>query len=192
MGLKPPGLKPPGLKPPGLSLRGRALAALAQREHSRTELRRKLMAALQRADRNARLAALAQADGPEAPEPPDRTEQLASHATQVDTLLDALTNEGWLSETRFIDSRLRTRAPRLGARRLQAELGQHGLAPSGEVWDEVQATEPERAQALLQRRFGDAPPPDDKERARRIRFLISRGFSTELALRLTSDKRRSA
>ncbi len=178
-----------GLKPIGLSLRGRALAALAQREHSRTELRRKLMAALQRADRNARLLAVSQT---EAAEEPDPAEQLAGHATQVDALLDALTAEGWLSEARYIDSRLRTRAPRLGARRLKAELGLHGLAPSGEVWQDVQATEPERAQALLQRRFGDAPPADDKERARRIRFLVSRGFSTELALRLTADKRRTA
>ncbi len=178
-----------GLKPPGLSLRGRALAALAQREHSRTELRRKLMAALQRAERNARLAAAGQSEPADEPDP---TEQRDSHATQVDALLDALSTEGWLSEARYIDSRLRTRAPRLGARRLQAELGQHGLAPSGEVWAEVQATETDRALALLQRRFGDAPPPDDKERARRIRFLVSRGFSTELALRLTSDRRRSA
>lgn len=148
------------------SLRARALGYLALREHSRSELRRKLLQALRR-----------QQEAGEAPDP--------DPAATVDALLDALVREGWLSDSRYIDSRLRTRAPRLGARRLAAELAQQGLKPAGEAWEQVQASEAERALALLRRRFGEDPPPDAKERARRVRFLVARGFAQGLALRLT-------
>ena len=153
-----------GLSP--AQLRARALACLALREHSRAELHRKLLQALHRAADRAQQ---------EPPEDADAT---------VAALLDTLAEQGLLSEARYIDSRLRTRAPRLGARRLAAELALQGLRPEGDTWAQVQATEAERAQALLHRRFGDAPPPDPKERARRVRFLVARGFSTDLALRL--------
>lgn len=152
-------------------LRARALALLAQREHSRQELRRKLLAAAHRA------AARAQEEAP------------SDETAQVEALLDSLSASGLLSDQRYIDSRLRARAPRLGARRLAAELAQQGVAPAGDTWAEVQASEAERAAALLARRFGTDPPPDAKELARRVRFLASRGFATELALRLVKGVR---
>jgi SOS response regulatory protein OraA/RecX len=52
----------------------------------------------------------------------------------------------------------------------------------------VQATEAERALALLQRRFGEDPPTDLKEKARRLRFLLSRGFAPGLAAKLVEGK----
>ena len=179
-------------------LRARALAALAQREHSRAELKRKLLAAWQRA------AERAESPHRRAVAPPDDlAEALPAHAfddahdgappqgalpadaeAQVEQLLDAFTEAGWLSEPRYIESRLRSRAPRLGARRLAAELKQQGLSPEGEAWDEVQATEEARARALLTRRFGDDPPPDLAEKARRTRFLVSRGFAPGLVAKL--------
>ena len=154
-----------GLKTPALSLRARALVYLSQREHSRLELRRKLFNLVRRA----------------APSEAEATDP----GPEIDALLDALSREGWLSESRYVESRLRVRAPRLGARRLAAELAQQGLKPEGEGWEQVQASEAERAQALLRRRFGDAAPADAKERARRVRFLVARGFAQGLALRLT-------
>lgn len=150
------------------ALRARALAALALREHSRAELRRKLLNAWRRV----------------ADELPDDAEAL------IDAVLEPLAVQGLLSEQRYLESRLRTRSPRLGARRLAAELAQQGVAPKGEAWEAVLATEAERAQALLERRFGSEPPPDDKERARRLRFLVGRGFAAELALRLLKGSRR--
>jgi regulatory protein len=150
------------------ALRARALAALALREHSRAELQRKLLNAWRRAD----------ADIPE------------DAAARVDAVLEPLAAQGLLSEQRYLESRLRTRAPRLGARRLAAELAQQGVAATGAEWEAVLASEAERAQALLQRRFGDEPPPDDKELARRMRFLVSRGFAPALALKLVKGNRR--
>lgn len=154
------------------ALRARALAALALREHSRVELCRKLMRAVKRAAERAQETPADDA-GP-----------------RVDRLLDALQAQGLLSEQRYMESRLRTRAPRLGARRLAAELAQQGLAPSGEAWEQVQATEAERAQALLTKRFGEPPPVDERDFARRVRFLVSRGFASDLALRLAKGTRR--
>lgn len=153
-------------------LRARALACLAQREHSSLELRRKLLAALQRA-----------AERADEPAPEDGE-------TRVDALIEQLLAQGLLSEQRYIDSRLRSRSPRLGARRLAAELAQQGLKPAGETWDELQANEPERAQALLLRRFGDQPPTDLKELARRQRFLIGRGFAPDLVQKLLKAGRK--
>lgn len=154
-------------------LRARALACLAQREHSRLELRRKLLASWKRAAERAQ------------EEPAEGADEA------VDAVLDSLSAQGLLSEPRYIESRLRTRAPRLGARRLAAELAQHGLAPEGEVWTQVLASEEERAAALLERRFGTAPAPDARELARQVRFLVSRGFPGDLALRLAKRQRKS-
>lgn len=153
-----------------VQLRARALALLAQREHSEQELSRKLHAALLRAAERA------------GEEPPDDA------AARVQAVLTALAAQDLLSDARYIDSRLRTRAPRLGVRRLAAELAQHGLKPEGETWEAVQATEAERALALLQRRFGEDPPTDLKEKARRLRFLLSRGFAPGLAAKLVEGK----
>lgn len=153
-------------------LRSRALACLARREHSRAELQDKLSATLRRA---------AERSGQPAP---------ADGAALVERLLDTLLAQGLLSEQRYMDSRLRTRAPRLGARRLAAELSRQGLQPQGDTWQEVLASETERAQTLLLRRFGEAPPHDARELARRVRFLVSRGFATELALRLVKGNRK--
>lgn len=159
-----------GLSP--AQLRARALACLTQREHSRLELRRKLLAALRR-------------DAERADEPPPEDGE-----ARVDALVEQLATQGLLSEQRYIDSRLRSRSPRLGARRLVAELAQQGLKPAGETWQAVQDSEAERAQDLLLRRFGDAPPADLKEMARRLRFLISRGFAPDLAQKLLKAGRK--
>ncbi|WP_246071600.1 regulatory protein RecX [Inhella inkyongensis] len=149
------------------ALRTRALALLALREHSPQELQRKLLQAWQRAS---------QKSGQEVPEDAEQV---------VSELAEQLSAQGLLSAERYVEGRLRTRAPRLGARRLQAELAQQGLKPEGEVWESVQASESERARALLVRRFGEGAPPDAKERARRVRFLVSRGFDGGLAMSLT-------
>ena len=46
--------------------------------------------------------------------------------------------------------------------------------------EELEETEAERAKALWQKRFGK-PAEDYKERAKQMRYLLSRGFSMEVA-----------
>ena len=146
-----------GTKParrPTLSLKGRALKYLAAREHSRVELTRKL------------------APHAESPE-------------QVAQVLDELEQKGWLSAQRFADSMLHRKAARYGAARLKAELAQHQL-PSEVAQAATQSlrdTEFVRAHALWLRRFGE-PAQSPQDKARQMRFLISRGFAPDVVRRV--------
>jgi regulatory protein len=144
---------------PRLSLKGRGLQILAQREHSRSELRRKLMA-------HARKPA---GEG-EAP----LDEETA--AEQVDTVLDWLQANQYLSEERFAESRVHARAARYGNLRIRQELAHHGVALSAEAAQQLKGSEAARAREVWARKF-DRPPQDAAERARQMRFLAARGFS---------------
>jgi len=154
------------MKRPLPSLQARALGWLAQREHSRGELRRKLL----------RVALQAPAGDDEA-DTVDCHEQDAAAA--VDRLLGLLQAKGLLSDERFIESRVRVRAPALGTRRIQMELARHGLKLPAQPLQQLRDSELERANQLWQRRFG-APAQDLRERARQLRFLAGRGFSGEV------------
>jgi regulatory protein len=144
---------------PKLSLKGRALKYLAAREHSRAELLRKL--------------------APHAEEP-----------AEVERVLDELEARGLLSAERFVESLLHRRAARFGTARLRQELQQHQL-PADAVAQAVEAlrgTELERARAVWQRRFGGEPAADAAERARQMRFLTARGFSSEVIRRVVRGR----
>lgn len=167
-----------------LSLKARAIGLLAQREHSRAELRRKLLRIEQQRRQRASLAA-AQAAGEREPSAAVEEEDGAEDvAVAVDALLDALAAAGYLDETRFVESRLHLRANRFGAQRIQQELAQHGLKLGAEQQAALRETEMERAREVWRRRFGDDPSRDAAERARQSRFLLARGFAPEVVRRL--------
>ena len=149
---------------PALSLKGRALALLAQREHSVVELRRKLLRHLQR-----EVAATQDEDG--APG--------LGAAARVEEVLAWLSAHNYLSEERFIDSRVHARASRYGNLRIRQELAQHKLALSADMAQVLKDNELERALVVWRRKFGEAPA-DAAERARQSRFLAQRGFSPEV------------
>lgn len=152
------------MRPGAPSLKARALRYLAQREHSRAELARKL----------ARHAE----DTPE-----------AAAAQQVDAVLDALAAAGLLSDRRAAEALVGAKAPRLGALRLRQLLRDRGV-PDDEAADalaSVRAGELARAQALWQRRFG-AVAEDAAGRARQARFLAGRGFDAEVVRRVVRGR----
>ncbi|GAB4464922.1 MAG: hypothetical protein OHK0044_02940 [Burkholderiaceae bacterium] len=144
------------------SLLQRAVAALARREHSRTELARKLRRHL-----------------PEGADP-----------SEVDRVLDELAAKGMLSDARFAAALASKRAERFGAARVRAELKQHGLAPEmiEQATAELGTSELDRARAVWRKRFGVAPR-DDAERAKQLRFLAARGFATDVILRVVLGAR---
>lgn len=156
---------------PPLSLKARAIAWLAQREHSRIELRRKLL-------RRVRLDA-AGSNGAHAAATADIDEQRHSEA-DVDALLDWLEAHGHLSRERFAESRVHARAARYGNLRIRHELAQHNVELDTEVADALKATELERARAVRARKFGAAAPADSAARVRQMRFLAGRGFSADV------------
>ncbi len=164
------------MKAPPLSLRARALGWLAQREHSRLELRRKLLRVEQRQQALSTLSAAT--DAGDGDVDPDRV------AAEVDALLDELTAAGYLSESRFIESRVHARAGRMGAQRIRHELAQHGLALDAEQQAALSASELDRARQVWRKRFGGRSPADAKEWARQSRFLAARGFGAEVVRQL--------
>lgn len=169
-----------------LSLKARAVALLAQRDHSASELRAKLL-------RLARSRAEEAARAGEAHEDADEEEgtvDIVALAEEVDTLLDWLRTQGYLDESRFVESRLHARTARWGQRRIEQELSQHGLSLDADQRAQLAATELERARELLRRKFSDLPSADPAQQARQLRFLLGRGFGAELArraMRLPSD-----
>jgi regulatory protein len=164
------------MKRPPPSLQARALGWLAQREHSRSELRRKLLRVARQPPAGAEEAA-------------DADCAAAQAEAKVDRLLDHLQAQGLLSEERFIESRVRVRAPGLGTRRIQMELARHGLKLSAEPLQQLRDSELERASQLWLRRFG-APAQDLRERSRQMRFLAGRGFSAEVIRQVLAAGRR--
>ncbi|MBE2241468.1 MAG: RecX family transcriptional regulator [Burkholderiaceae bacterium] len=102
---------------------------------------------------------------------------------EVDALLDQLAASGTLSESRFVETRIRARAARQGNLRIAQELARHGLQLSAGDAQELKASEYARAKDVWQRKFA-APPTDAAGRARQMRFLAARGFSSDIIRRL--------
>jgi regulatory protein len=107
--------------------------------------------------------------------------KLAPHAEtpeEVDTLLDALERENWLSNDRFVDSLVHRRASRYGAARVMQEAKTHQLGNEQlhDLQDRLRDTEVERAREVWRKRFGTAPDSPEAK-AKQIRFMVARGFS---------------
>jgi regulatory protein len=159
-----------------LSLKGRALRYLAQREHSRAELERKLE----------RFAVAAGADGGHgAGEDLDENTQHTAAQAQLARALDELAAAGLLSDNRAAESVLGAQGRRFGNRRLKQLLQQKGLAPElvSQTLQQAKLTELARAHEVWRRRFG-APAADAAERAKQMRFLAGRGFDGDVIRRV--------
>ncbi len=96
----------------------------------------------------------------------------------LEALLNSLESEGWLSDSRFVESVIHRRAARVGASRIVNELRRHvvGDALIEEVSAQLRETELMRAQAVWRKKYGQLPETP-VERARQARFLAMRGFS---------------
>lgn len=171
-----------GEGPTPAALKARALRWLAQRDHSRTELERKLLTharALARLAEAAAAESAQPADGPAAawPEPLLRE--------QVAAVLARLAEAGLMNEPRMAEALLAAKAPRLGERRLRQALQQRGLPPAlvDDTVEQARGSELERARALWLRRFG-GPAPDAAGRLRQMRFLAGRGFGSDVIRRV--------
>jgi regulatory protein len=140
------------VQPPGL--KSRALRLLSGREHSRTELERKL-------------------------------EAHETEPGQLAKVLDELERKGFINEDRVIESVLHRRSAKLGMARIQQELHSKGLDPerSAEALAQLKDTERMRAEQVWQKKFGSVST-DPKERARQARFLLNRGFASDVVRKI--------
>jgi regulatory protein len=142
------------------SVKGRALRYLAQREHSRAELERKLARHVE--------------DGPDGPA-----------TARIARALDELTARGLLSDARVAESVLSGPGSRLGSRRLKQTLQAKGLDAElvAATLQQARGSEQARALEVWRRRFG-RPAQDAAERARQMRFLAARGFEGDVIRRV--------
>jgi regulatory protein len=144
------------LNKPGFqpSLKGRALRLLSQREHSRLELERKLV-------------------------------EHETEPGQLAKALDELQARGFISEERVVESVVHRRAGKLGTSRVRQELLSKGLSTEvmANALEHLRSTELARAREVWRRKFGESVT-DPKDKARQIRFLVSRGFAADVVRRV--------
>ena len=139
---------------PPKSLKARAIGLLARREYSRAELTAKLLAS-------------------------------GASVADVDAALDEVAAKGFLSDSRFAYAVVRQKAGAYSRRAISETLKAKGV--TGEAAAEAiaaQGVDDDAALvALWQRRFG-CPPASDREKARQVRFLQSRGFALAAVFKL--------
>jgi regulatory protein len=141
------------------SLGSRALSILARREHSRVELARKL-----------------------APH--------ASEGDDVEALLDALVTKGWLSEARYAEQVIRTKARRFGPLKVAHFLRAKGV--DGEaIAAALRAAGADGASSIesVWKSHFDAPPANEREKARQARFLQARGFPLDEIIKFMKERK---
>jgi regulatory protein len=101
--------------------------------------------------------------------------------SDIQLTLTALTKEGLLSNTRFIESYLHHRRQKgYGPLRIQAELATRGISEDMiehhlDIADNAWLA---HARQVWQKRFKGASPRDFKARAQQMRFLQYRGFTS--------------
>jgi regulatory protein len=140
---------------PIVSIRATAIRMLARREYARAELA-------------------------------ERLTSRGADATEVTRVLDELEQLGYLSDARFAQMLVTQKAGRYGKRAIAHALTQRRVAsPAAQTALDTlkNVDEVADAGALWERRFGN-PPKDERERARQIRFLIARGYSLSIALKV--------
>lgn len=143
--------KPEDDTPDPQALESTAVGLLARREHSRLELQRKLT--------------------------------LRGYTlTDIEPLLDRLTAQNLQSDTRYTESYVRMRSHGgYGAQRIQGELRERGIPPAliEHELALLAETDSGRIDDVWCRKFKGQYPQDYRERAKQMRFLQQRGFSTD-------------
>ena len=131
---------------------------LARREYSRSELRAKLA---------------------------DSTSGGDDAFAEIDLVLEDLVTRGYLSDARFAAQFARQKTGAFSKRAIGASLKARGVegAVASDALTEVEIDDDVAMLALWRRRFGTAPL-NDKEKARQVRFLQSRGFSLSAIIKL--------
>jgi len=137
-----------------VSLKAQAVRLLARREYARADLEQRLVAK-------------------------------GAARDEVVAVLDELSSQGLLSNERFAHALVAQKSGSYSRRSIRGELkrkGVSGEAIEGAIGD-TPIDDDAAMLALWQRRFGIAPA-NDREKARQIRFLRSRGFELSAIFKL--------
>lgn len=142
-----------------VSLKAQAVRLLARREYARADLEQRLLAH-------------------------------GAPRDEVAAVLDELSAQGLLSNERFAHALVAQKSGSYSRRSIRGELKRKGV--SGEAIDgalgDASIDDDTALSALWRRRFG-AAPTDEREKARQVRFLQSRGFELSAILKLLRTRR---
>ena len=112
--------------------------------------------------------------------------KLAGRFSAEDDLIAAevekLTQEGLQSDRRMAENLIRYRAAKgQGPAKIKAEFRTKGLSDTvmENVFVDTDVDWENLVREVACKRFGDSPPTDQRERAKRVRFLQQRGFLFE-------------
>jgi regulatory protein len=127
---------------------------LARREHSRAELHAKLL-------------------------------PLVHEGEDLNAVLDELEKRCWLSDERAATQLVHAKRSRFGTQRITHELRQKGITEEliSAALPELKDSELEAARLVWQKKFGTAPQ-DEKEKAKQVSFLQSRGFGFDVIFKV--------
>jgi regulatory protein len=141
------------------SLMGRALRFLSRREHSLQELRKKLL-------------------------------PFAESESELDELLLKLQKQEWLSDERFAEGLVRRKSERYGSRRIVDELKQNGIDQEtvSRLKDDLKESDAQRAHDLWQKKLDGLVPIDQKDRAKQMRYLVSKGFPLDQVSKIITGR----
>ena len=119
----------------------------------------------------------------------ERLEDSVADRAELEALLDDFTARGWLSEERVVEQVLNAKAARLGPLRIRQVLLARGVPEAliAPALNKLKATELEAARAVWTRKFRATGSAGDQ--ARQVRFLQSRGFSLDVAMRVVRRRR---
>jgi regulatory protein len=111
----------------------------------------------------------------------------AGSSEDLKGLLSGLKQKNQLSEERFAEERARRLSRKYGAARIRQDLKAKGV--SEELISRFSSSEDEmqRAKEILERKYR-TPAATREEKATRMRFLQSRGFSSEIIFKLLSAR----
>jgi len=111
--------------------------------------------------------------------------KLAPHAESpqaLEAVLDDLAQRKQLSDERYAETRAHWLSRKYGAAKIRQDLKEHGVADA--LIERVSAEgDLEKARTILARKYR-APATTREEKAKRARFLQSRGFSYDVIRRL--------
>lgn len=108
----------------------------------------------------------------------------AGRELEIDTLVHDLAQESLVSDERYIETYVTSRSGKgYGSERIRLELRQKQVSPDliDQVLAEAEIDWLGLAVAARRKKFGMIPPSDVRQRAKQLRFLIYRGFDSEIA-----------
>lgn len=107
---------------------------------------------------------------------------------EVKNVLDRLEQQDFLSDERAAEQHVHIRGRKYGSRRIRYELQIRGIAEHiiEDTMKDFEQAEFSNARVLWSKKFG-AAPSSPKERSKQIRYLMGKGFPSEVVNKILRD-----